>query len=102
MKELYLKLKQKYIDDTMYSSFHDFKHTSFKSISEHENKINFLPIILNELKNNDSWFDIIIISYIIPIPTTLEIRGQFGKLKKFYISFLRKKIRKLKLNNLNV
>lgn len=102
MKELYLQLKLQYDADSMFSSSHNYGHGSFKEIESHPNKLDFLPIILNELENDAGWFDLIVITYVTTSPKVVppEIHGKFSKLKVFFISFLIKKIRELKLKKI--
>ena len=98
----YLKLKHVYENDNVFSSSHNHRHSSLVTIEGQKNKEDFLPIILEELKTNPQWFDIISISYIIPVPTIApEISGKFDELCEYYIKYLTKYIRKLKINKID-
>ncbi len=102
MKDVYLKLKINYDLDNKFSSSHDFKHESFTMIEKEKEKEKFLPIILEQLKSSPTWFDIVFISFIITTPMPdVSINGKFDKLCDYYIKYLTKYIRKMKLKEIN-
>jgi len=101
-REDYIKLKEDYKNETMFLSFHSYDHKSLKIIDNDINKIKLLPIIKQELINDPSWFDMLSMSFIEPLPKSYYsgIEGRFDELKVVHISFLTKKIRQLKLDKL--
>jgi hypothetical protein len=103
MREKYLKLKQDYVDKYQYLSTHAKESQSFRTVHETPNKTEFIPTIISELETNPGWFDILIISYIIHIPTEympFDSAGRFQILKVFYINYLKNWIRKNKLTQI--
>lgn len=101
----YLYLKSIYNSDTMFKSMHEYNHKSFKIIQDDINKEKYLPIIKDQLISNPTWFDIIVIPYIIKVNMSdddiIKTQGRFKDLVKYHISYLTKKIRELKIEKIN-
>ena len=101
-EHFYLTLKNEYECDNEFSSFHNFEHRSLMTIENQKDKKKFLHIVLEQLKSNPTWFDIICIPYIISTPkTATEMDGRFDMLVTFYIKYLMKYIREEKLNKID-